>query len=152
MKSDYLKYWRVIRKYACEKYDITPGELDIMLFLYSESYFTRDDFDRFDKLLPWDKTRLPRMIKAGWIDVFRKWDKQKQKGARYVLSFKARRAINSIYKKLDGEDIPMTICNNPMFKKKTSFSNKVYKQMIMYMNNNSRRKRIEGLDEMNPLD
>lgn len=152
MQSDYLKYWRVIRKYACEKYNITPTELDMMLFLYSEKYFNRKDFERFDKLLPWDKDRLNNMIKAGWIDVFREWDKKSQTGARYVLSFKARRAINSIYKKLDGEDIPMTICNNPMFKKKTSFTNKVYKQMIMYMNNESRRKKRDGLDEMEPLD
>lgn len=152
MKSDYLKYWRVIRKYACEKYNITPAELDMMLFLYSEKYFSYEDFDRYNKILPWDKKRLYDMINAGWIDVFRERDKKKRSGARYVLSFKARRAVNSIYKKLDGEDIPMTICNNPMFKKKTSFSNKVYKQMIMHMNNETRKKKIDGIDAVEPLD
>lgn len=144
MKSDYLKYWRVVKKYACEKYKLTSGELDMLLFLYSEKYFSSADFDRFDKLLPWSKNRLHKMINDGWIDKFRERNFKNKTGARYTLSFKGRRTVNSIYKKLEGEDIPMTICNNPMFKKKTSFSNKVYKQMIIHMNAQSRRKKLDG--------
>jgi hypothetical protein len=40
--NDYLKYWRVIRYYIKNKYGLTQADLDILLFLYSEQYFTKD--------------------------------------------------------------------------------------------------------------
>lgn len=36
--SDYLKYWKVIRYFIKAKYKISTGELDMLLFLYSEKY------------------------------------------------------------------------------------------------------------------
>ena len=44
MQTDYLKYWRVIRYYVKAKYNISTGELDMLLFLYSEDYFSKDKF------------------------------------------------------------------------------------------------------------
>ena len=41
MQTDYLKYWRVIRYYVKAKYSISTGELDMLLFLYSEDYFSK---------------------------------------------------------------------------------------------------------------
>ncbi len=38
---DYLKYWKVIKYWAKRKYSITTGELELMLFLYSEHLFNK---------------------------------------------------------------------------------------------------------------
>jgi len=51
---DYLKYWRVIRHYAKRKYGVTTPELEMLLFLRSEKYFSKDDFDEYNELMSWD--------------------------------------------------------------------------------------------------
>jgi hypothetical protein len=135
MKSnqhDYLKYWRVIRQFVKIKYGLTQADLDMLLFLYSEKYFDRGKFEEFDNLLGWDKQRFENLRQADWIVVFRK-----RMGARkaiYQLSIKSVRMIQSIYRKLSGEEIPVSSANNKMFAKNVSFSDKVYRNMIFEMN------------------
>ena len=43
--KDYLKYWRVVRYFIKAKYGLSQADLDILLFLYSEKYFSKDKFD-----------------------------------------------------------------------------------------------------------
>jgi hypothetical protein len=142
MKSnqlDYLKYWRVIRQFMKIKYGLTQADLDILLFLYSEKYFDRGKFEEFDNLLGWDKQRFENLRQAGWIVVFRK-----RMGARkaiYQLSIKSVRMIQSIYRKLSGEEIPVSSSNNKMFAKNVSFSDKVYRNMIIEMNKTIKQQR-----------
>jgi hypothetical protein len=142
MKSnqlDYLKYWRVIRQFMKIKYGLTQSDLDILLFLYSEKYFDRGKFEEFDNLLGWDKQRFENLRQAGWIVVFRK-----RMGARkaiYQLSIKSTRMIQSIYRKLSGEEIPVSSSNNKMFAKNVSFSDKVYRNMIIEMNKTIKQQR-----------
>jgi len=50
MNNDYLKYWRVIRYFIKAKYNLTQGDLDVILFLNSEGYFDKAKFDEFDEL------------------------------------------------------------------------------------------------------
>jgi len=135
MKSnqlDYLKYWRVIRQFVKIKYGLNQADLDMLLFLYSEKYFDRGKFEEFDSLLGWDKQRFEKLRQADWIVVFRK-----RMGARkaiYQLSIKSNRMIQSIYRKLSGEEIPVSSANNKMFAKNVSYSDKVYRNMIIEMN------------------
>ena len=72
MQTDYLKYWRVIRYYVKAKYNISTGELDMLLFLYSEDYFSKDKFKEFDELLSWNVNRFDKLLRDCWIEVFRK--------------------------------------------------------------------------------
>jgi len=131
--NDYLKYWRVVRRYVKIKYGLSQEDLELILFLYSERYFTKAKFDEFDELLSWDKKRFGRLVKEGWIDSFRK--KIGTKRAVYQLSFKASRVVNMVYKKLNREEeMSMNPTVNPMFKKKVSFNDGVYKTMIVEMN------------------
>ena len=51
MKSDYLKYWRVVRQFIKVKHNLTQADLDILLFLKSEQYFSKDKFKEFDELI-----------------------------------------------------------------------------------------------------
>jgi DNA-binding MarR family transcriptional regulator len=131
MQFNYLKYWRVVRYYIKIKYKLTTGELDMLLFLYSEDYFSKDKFKEFDELLSWNVNRFDKLLRDGWIEVFRK--RVGNRKALYELSYKAKRVINSIYKKLNGEEIPSSE-HNPMFHRNVSYTDKVYKNFIKEMN------------------
>lgn len=139
MSDDYLKYWRVIRQYVKAKYKISQGELDMLLFLRSEDYFSKDKFDEFDKLLSWNEHRFKKLLRDGWIEVFRK-RKGRRKGL-YTLSFKSKHLVASIYKKLSGEEIPTTPSHNPMFLKNVSYTDKRYRDAIIAMNKFIRQQR-----------
>ncbi len=133
MKSDYLKYWRVIRYFVKTKYGLTQADLDVLLFLNSESYFGRDRFEEFDRLLSWDDNRFDRLLREGWVVTFR--ERKGNRRALYELSYKAKRLIDSIYKKLNGEEIPETAShNNTVFHKNVGYSDRRYHDMIMSMN------------------
>lgn len=135
MKSntdDYLKYWRVIRQYVKIKYNLTQADLDMILFLYSEKYFDRNKFKEFDSLLGWDVMRFQRLLKEEWIVIFRK--RLKNHRIIYQLSNKSIAVIRSIYRKLNGEEIPVSVSQNKMFAKNVSYSDKVYRDMILEMN------------------
>lgn len=130
--NDYLKYWRVIRYFVKAKYGIGTAELDMLLFLYSEKYFSKDKFDEFDELLSWDVNRFDKLLRDGWITVFRK--RSGKTKALYEVSYKGRRMLGSMYKKLNGEEIPVSPSVNPMFQKNVSYTDKVYRNMIKEMN------------------
>ena len=121
-KNDYLKYWRVIKYFTQVKYKLKAGDLDMLLFLYSEKYFGKQKFNEFNELLPWDIKRF-------------------NKKTLYEISYKGKRMISSIYKKLNGEEIPMTESANPMFAKNVSYTDKVYRNMIKSMNKEIREQR-----------
>ena len=129
---DYLKYWRVVRYYVKKKYNITQAELEMLLFLRSEKYFSKDNFDEFDELLSWNKNRFEKLRKEGWIDSFRKKDGKRR--AMYQLSYKAQRMITSVYKKLEGEEIPESKSSNPLFLEGANYTDKVYRNYIKKLN------------------
>jgi len=139
MKSDYLKYWRVIRQFIKSKYGLTQADLDMLLFLYSEDYFSKDKFQEFNELLSWDVTRFDRLRRDKWIEVFRKHMGKRK--ALYTLSYKTKRMIDSLYKKLNGEEIPTSPSKNPMFKRNVKYSDKVYRNFIKEMNASIRQQR-----------
>jgi hypothetical protein len=136
---DYLKYWKVVRYFVKAKYKINTADLDMLLFLYSEKYFGKSQFKEFNELLSWDVNRFSRLLRDGWIQVFRK--RQGNKKTLYELSYKGKRMISSVYSKLNGEEIPMDRSNNPMYAKNVSFSDKVYKNFITDMNKYIREQR-----------
>ena len=135
----YIKYWRVIRYFILKKYKLTTGELDVLLFLYSEKYFSKDKFNEFDELISWDVNRFDKLLRDGWVVVFRK--RQGKKKALYEVSYKGRRMLGSMYKKLSGEEIPESPSVNPMFLKNVSYTDKVYRNMIIEMNKFIRQQR-----------
>ncbi len=130
--NDCLKYWRVIRYFIKQKYGLTTADLDMLLFLYSEDIFSKEKFEEFDNLLSWDEDRFDRLLRDGWIEVFRRSPKKFK--SLYSLSYKTNRVIGSIYKKLSGEEIPTSLSGNPMFAKNVKFSDKIYRKMILDMN------------------
>ena len=132
MKSDYLKYWRVVRQFIKVKHKLSQSDLDILLFLKSEEYFSKDKFQEFDDLISWEKHRFERLRQEGWIEVFRK--RMGKRKALYQLSQKAKRVTTSIYKYLNGKEIPTSNDGNPMFLRNVSYTDKVYRNFIIKMN------------------
>ena len=90
-------------------------------------------------MLSWDKQRFEKLRQLGWIEVFRK--RVGKHKALYQLSFKAKRMLTSIYKKLNGEEIPTSPTQNKMFAKNVSYSDKVYRNMIIEMNRSIKQQR-----------
>ncbi len=130
--KNYLKYWKVIRQYYKAKHKVSQADLDVLLFMYSENYFTRERFDRYNRILTWDRYRFDKMLKDGWFEVFR--PKEGKKRTVYKMTGKGRHLVSDIYRKLNGEEIPTSKSNNPMFMRKVRYTHKVYKNMIIEMN------------------
>ncbi len=141
---DCLKYWRVIRYFIKSKYNLSTAEIEMLLFLYSEDIFTKKKFEEFNKLLSWDKNRFDKLVKEGWIEIFKK--RKVSTRSIFQLSFKSQRMIDSIYKKLSGEEIPTQERGNPIFKKNVKYTDKVYKQMIIEMNKSIRQQQHPSLE------
>jgi hypothetical protein len=136
--KDYLKYWRVIRYFIKIKYGLTQSELEMLLFLRSEKYFSKDDFNEFNELLSWDKRRFEKLRQLGWIESFRK--RTGKRRAIYKLSYKTQRMITSVYNKLEGEEIPEEKKSNPMFLANVPYTDKVYRNYIKKLNKSTRQR------------
>ena len=130
---DYLKYFRIVRYWVKRMHDISLPDLEMLLFLYSERLFKRSDFNDYEEIFSWDVKRFERLRQEGWISMWRK--SKGSQPALYEVSYKGKRLIVSVYKKLAGEEtISETPQNNPIFKKNSPYTDKVYRRAIKRMN------------------
>lgn len=131
---DYMKYWRIVRHYVREKWDIKNDDLEMLFFLYSEGRFTAGVFRDYEKVFNWDNRRMSRMIREGWIIVDDRYSRAR--GYKlYTLTLRSKRMISDIYKHLDGsKPIPETPEANPLFKKETSYRNRKIRQEVSKIN------------------
>jgi DNA-binding PadR family transcriptional regulator len=110
----------------------------MMLFLFSERLFTRDCFTDFAMTMSWDTERFNRMLKDEWIIIWRK--RTGMESNLYELSFKGKRLVRSVYKKLNGEErLSDNYQNNPMFAKNASYTDKRYRRIVKKMNDAIKR-------------
>ena len=124
-----LKYYRIIRRWACKQYDIKDADLELLIYLDCKGLFKRDDFINGVFTYTWDKHRWERLRKNGWIDVWKERNRRDSKYALYKTSMKTKLMINRIYKIMLGdEDIPITESN--VFYKNESYSDKVMNKAI----------------------
>ena len=121
---DFLKNWAIIRKWAIITYGLkSTADLEILMFLYSEKLFTRTQFAEHSNFLSWDKDRFNRLLREDWIYIWR--HRNHQETHLYEVSYKGKKMINSIYKKLLGlEPIPESVRRNKIFLKTAPFSHK----------------------------
>ena len=137
---DYLKYLRIVRYWAKRTHEVGLADLEMLLFLYSERLFKRSDFNYYEELFSWDTSRFNDLLRDGWISVWRK--SKGSEPALYEVSYKGKRLIVSIYKKLSGEEIiSESPQRNPIFKKSSPYTDKVYKRAIKRMNKATERQR-----------
>jgi hypothetical protein len=138
MKNNYLKYWRVVRRWVYIKHGIGYADLEMLLFLASEGHFSKDDFDEYNELFPWKRGRFEDLRRRGHIVKWRP-HKGKQK-ALYAISRSTAGIIKSVYKKLDGSEI-ISENHNRMFKADPTYTDKVYRNFIKKLNQELRQHR-----------
>jgi hypothetical protein len=131
---NFMKHWRTIRYFYKRKYDLSESELEVLLYLYDESRFSREDFYVASNTMHWDPNRFYVMRDRGFIVVWREKNEVANRKALYELSTKAKSICNSLYKKLLGEEsISENVYNNPIMKGE-SYTDRVYRMAIRKMN------------------
>ena len=124
-----LKYYRLIRKWACKTYGLKDADLELLVYLDCKSRFTRNEFISGAYTYSWDKNRWERLRKAGWIDVWRHRNRTTIKYSIYKTSFKCSQLISRIYRIMLGqEDLPTS--ERSVFYKNKSYSDKVFNKAI----------------------
>ena len=136
---NYLKYWRVIRYFIRGKYGITNADLEMLIFLYDEPYFTKAKFSEFDKVFSWDKDRFERLRRNGWVEKVSV--ESKSRLGVYNLTYKAKRVIGYMYALIDGKEFPTDDQKNPSFKRNVKYTDKVYRNAMMEINEFTRQRR-----------
>ena len=119
--NNYLKYWRTVRMYTCEKHGLSYPDLEMLLFLFDEGRFRRNHFRKFEKVFSWDKNRFDRLLTEGWIVNLNKNIRGPVKGL-YEVSPNTKRMIRTLYGVLSGEIIqeidPALRTNNSYMKRR----------------------------------
>ena len=134
-----LKHYRIIRKWASKASDIKEADLELLIYLEATSKFTKQDFKTGTHAYSWDNRRWNRLLKEGWIVVWRKRNRTTQKYHIYEVSFKCKQLISRMYRIMLGEeDIPESTRFNHIMKK-DSYSNSVLSTSITNLNKDKTR-------------
>jgi hypothetical protein len=142
---NYLKYWRVVRYFIQGKYGVTQPDLEMLFFLYDEHYFTKAKFKEFDKVFSWDKDRFERLRRNGWVEKVSV--ESKSRLGVYNLTYKGKRVVAYAYALLEGKEFPTDDQNNPVFKRNVSFTDKMYRNAMMEINEFTRQRRLRAQKE-----
>ena len=133
-----LKYYRLIRKWACKTYGLKDADLELLIYLDCKIHFTRNDFIEGVYTYSWDKNRWERLRRNGWIDVWRQRNRTTMKYTIYKTSFKCQNLIKRIYRiMLAQEDLPTS--QRSVFYNNKSYTDKVYNKAIDDMINDKNR-------------
>ena len=130
-----LKHYRVIRKWICKTCDIKEADLELLIYLDAIDLFTKDDFKKGTYSYSWDNRRWNRLLKKGWIKVWRERNRTTQKYNIYKVSLKCKQLIARMYRIMLGEE-NMSLTN---ISKKTNYMHKVTTTAAHMVNNDKTR-------------
>lgn len=134
-----LKHYRVIRRWACKKTGLTDADLELLIYFDCLGNFTRKDFEDGILIYSWDNRRWNRLLKKGWIVVWRKRNRTTQKYHLYEVSFKCKQLIQRVYRIMLGEeDLPISKRRNKLIAG-SSYTDKVMTQAIYNVNKDKNR-------------
>jgi len=103
-----LKHYRIIRKWACKSYNLNDADLELLIYLDAIDLFTKDDFKKGTYSYSWDNRRWNRLLKKGWIVVWRERNRTTQKYNIYKVSYKCKQLISRMYRIMLGEEEMVT--------------------------------------------
>jgi hypothetical protein len=133
-----LKHYRIIRKWAIKNNNLNDADLELLIYFDCMEYFKKHDFMEGTYSYRWDNRRWHRLLKEGWIVVWRKRNHTTQKYHIYKVSFKCKQLISRMYRMMLGEeDIPISRRNIIMAGK--SYTDKVLKKAIEIVNKDKNR-------------
>jgi hypothetical protein len=134
-----LKHYRVIRKWACRNNSLNDADLELLIYFDCMEYFTKHDFKIGTYAYSWDNRRWNRLLKEGWIVVWRTRNRTTQKYNIYKVSFKCKQLISKMYRIMLGEeDIPSSEKRNSIMRGKT-YTDKVLQTAIHNVNKDKNR-------------
>ena len=134
-----LKHYRIIRKWACRNNNLNDADLELLIYLDCIDLFTKKDFEDGSYSYSWDNRRWNRLLKEGWIVVWRERNRTTQKYNIYKVSFKCKQLIQRVYRIMLGEeDIPISERRNKIMKGKT-YMDKVLITSINNVNKDKQR-------------
>ena len=134
-----LKHYRVIRKWACRNNSLNDADLELLIYFDCMEYFTKQDFKIGTYAYSWDNRRWNRLLKEGWIVVWRTRNRTTQKYNIYKVSFKCKQLISKMYRIMLGEeDIPSSEKRNSIMRGKT-YTDKVLQTAIHNVNKDKNR-------------
>ena len=134
-----LKHYRIIRKWACKTSDLNDADLELLVYLDALDLFTKQDFKTGTFAYSWDNRRWNRLLKNGWIVVWRKRNRTTQKYHIYKVSFKCKQLISRMYRIMLGEEeIPETEKSNKIMKR-VSYTDKVLAVAIENVNSDNKK-------------
>ena len=131
-----MRYWRVVRDWVKVKHGLGLPELELLLFLYSEGYFKKADFNEFRQLFSWDKRCFERLVRDKWVVRFR--NHGGGKAAIYQLSNRAKGVCKSVYMKLNGDEA-FSECRTRMFSNDAKYMDKVFRNYMKKINQELRQ-------------
>tara|TARA_R110000803_G_scaffold205286_1_gene271844 strand:+ start:2003 stop:2449 length:447 start_codon:yes stop_codon:yes gene_type:complete len=133
-----LKHYRIIRKWACKNNGLNDADLELLIYLDCVNHFTKKDFKIGTYSYSWNNRRWNKLLKEGWITVWRHRNRTTQKYNIYTISFKLKQLISRIYRIMLGdEDIPTSLRRNKIMKG-DSYINKVLITSIENVNKDNK--------------
>jgi hypothetical protein len=128
-----LKHYRIIRKWACKTCDLKDADLELLIYLDALDHFRKEDFKTGQYSYSWDNRRWNKLLKKGWILVWRHRNRTTQKYNIYKTSFKFKHVLSRMYRIMLGEE------DLPDVKRKKSYTDKVMSFAITNVNNDKTR-------------
>ena len=133
-----LKYYRLVRKWACKTYNLKDADLELLIYLDCKKHFTRNEFMDGAYTYSWDKKRWDRLRQDGWIDTWRYRNRTTIKYSIFKTSTKCQQLISRIYRiLLAQEDLPQS--SRSTFYKNKTYTDKVFNKAIDDMINDKDR-------------
>ena len=138
-ETNLLKHYRIIRRWACRNNGLNDADLELIIYLECLEYFSKQDFKMGVYSYSWDNNRWNRLLKEGWIVVWRNRNRTTQKYNIYKISLKGKSLINRIYRIMANEEnIPTSTQRNSIMKGKT-YTDKVLQTSIDIVNKDQNR-------------
>lgn len=134
-----FKHYRIVRKWACKNNNLNDADLELLIYLDCMDLFSKQDFITGSYSYSWDNRRWNRLLKEGWIEVWRERNRTTQKYHIYKVSFKCKQLILRIYRIILGEeDIPTSTRRNKIMKGQ-NYTDKVLITSINNVNKDKNR-------------
>lgn len=140
---DFLKYIRIVMKWATTNYEITRPHLELILYLYGEGLFTRYEYNDAHKIIGMkDSYTFKKFVDDGWITIFK--EKTTTSPRLYTVTAKGKKMCSRMHKILvNEENIPESVRYNKLASEEGS-TNYYYMKAIAKMN--KRRKQAQEED------
>lgn len=136
--SKVLKHYRIVRKWIRRNYEITDADLELLVFLDCQGFFSKTDFKLDTYAYSWDNNRFSRLLKEGWIVVWRHGNKKLRQGSLYKVSLKTTQLLSRMYRILTGEEnIPTGSTQNVV--KSKAYTDRMLQIAVKRINNDKEK-------------